>query len=119
MRAFANGVEILPDAWLVEGLPTLLHLSLCLFFAGTIIFLFNTNHAVFCSFIRQDSSYYSPLSSEVWPLYAGILYKTLFYIRSERIVDFRSRERLQHFRDRYRDWSSGSREKAAEETVSK
>ncbi|KAN0118853.1 hypothetical protein V8E52_004625, partial [Russula decolorans] len=78
---FANGVDILPNAWVVEGLPTLLHLSLFLFFAGLVIFLFNTNQAVFSSvfwwiglfsiayalitlmpFVRHDSPYYSPLS---------------------------------------------------------
>jgi len=141
MRAFyAKGVDILPNAWLVEGLPTLLHLSLFLFFAGTIIFLFNINHAVFYSvswwigpfaivyglitllpFIRYDSPYYSPLSPAVWLLYAGVsylIYKVIFYIRSDRIVLFSSWQRLRHVRDRYRDWSLGGREKAAEETVS-
>ncbi|KAF8495930.1 hypothetical protein F5888DRAFT_1598874, partial [Russula emetica] len=50
MRAlFANGLDILPHDWVVEGLPTLLHLSVFLFFAGLAIFLFNINQAVFSS----------------------------------------------------------------------
>jgi hypothetical protein len=141
MRGFyANGVKILSSTWLVEGLPTLLHLSLFLFFAGTFIFLFNINHAVFYSvcwwigpfsiiyglitllpFIRYDSPYYSPLSSAMWFLYAGmshLIYKVIFCIKSDRIVVYKSWRRSRRFRDRYRDWSLGGREKAAEETVS-
>ncbi len=33
--------------WTVEGLPTLLHIFLFLFFGGLLIFLFNTDHEVF------------------------------------------------------------------------
>jgi Family of unknown function (DUF6535) len=52
MRAFfANGVEKMHIAQVVEGLPTLIHLSLFLFFAGLAIFLFNINHAVFSSVV--------------------------------------------------------------------
>ena len=50
MRAFfANGVEKMHIAGVVEGLPALLHLSVFLFFAGLVIFLFNINHTVFSS----------------------------------------------------------------------
>jgi Family of unknown function (DUF6535) len=45
MRAFfANGVEKMHISWAVEGLPTLLHLSLFLFFGGLVIFLNNVDH---------------------------------------------------------------------------
>ena len=48
MRAFfANGMEKMHIAQVVEGLPTLIHISLFLFFGGVAIFLFNINHAVF------------------------------------------------------------------------
>ena len=48
MRAFfANGVDEMHIPWAVEGLPTLLHLSLFLFFGGLIIFLFNVDQKVF------------------------------------------------------------------------
>ncbi|KAI0293702.1 hypothetical protein B0F90DRAFT_1642314, partial [Multifurca ochricompacta] len=44
---FAEGVEKLHLPWAVEALPTLVHFSLFLFFAGLLIFLFNINHTVF------------------------------------------------------------------------
>jgi len=81
----------LPSA--VELLPALIHLSLFLFFAGLVIFLFNINHSVFVSAIwwiglysitygwvtlmpifYYDSPYYTPLSSFAWSLYASALY---------------------------------------------
>ncbi|KAH9970797.1 hypothetical protein BJV74DRAFT_738482, partial [Russula compacta] len=80
MRAFfADGVDRLHIPWAVEGLPTLVHLSLFLFFSGLLIFLFNVNHTVFgwaiwwigvflavygwvtvMPIFRHDSPYYSP-----------------------------------------------------------
>ena len=48
MRAFfANGAEKMHIPLVLEGLPTLLHLSLFLFFGGLIIFLFNVDQEVF------------------------------------------------------------------------
>ena len=48
MRAFyADGVEKMHIPWAVEGLPTLLHLSLFLFFGGLAIFLLNVDEEVF------------------------------------------------------------------------
>ncbi|KAI0289036.1 hypothetical protein B0F90DRAFT_1921617 [Multifurca ochricompacta] len=44
---FAEGVDKLHLPWAVEALPTLIHLSLFLFFAGLVVFLFNVNHTVF------------------------------------------------------------------------
>ena len=77
----------------VELLPALIHLSLFLFFAGLLIFLFNIHHSVFVSVIwwiglysitygwvtlmplaRYDSPYYTPLSSFAWSIYASTLY---------------------------------------------
>ncbi|KAF8263892.1 hypothetical protein EI94DRAFT_1519046, partial [Lactarius quietus] len=40
---FAEGVEKLLLPWTVETLPTLLHMSLFLFFAGLVVFLSNVN----------------------------------------------------------------------------
>ncbi|KAH9987584.1 hypothetical protein BJV77DRAFT_927043, partial [Russula vinacea] len=82
MRAFfANGVDKMHIPWAVEGLPTLLHLSMFLFLGGLVIFLFHIDHAVFSSvmwwiglfsivyglitvlpIVRHDSPYYAPLS---------------------------------------------------------
>src|SRR6201996_1491713 len=44
---FAEGVENLHLPWTVEALPTLLHISLFLFFAGLGIFLFGIHKTVF------------------------------------------------------------------------
>ena len=97
MRAFfANGVDEMGIPWAVEGLPTLLHLSLFLFFAGLVIFLFNVDQEVFTRvvwwivlfsivyglitllpLIRHDSPYNTPLSSAAWFLYARIQYVAL------------------------------------------
>ena len=92
MRAFfAEGVDSMHIPWAVEGLPTLLHLSLFLFFGGLAIFLFNVDHEVFSyvvlwiglfclvygmitllPLIRQDSPYNSPLSTPAWFLLAAM-----------------------------------------------
>ena len=95
---FADGVDKMHIPWAVEGLPTLLHLSLFLFFGGLAIFLFDIDREVFkyviwwigffflvyimitlLPFIRLDSPYNSPLTTPVWFLYTttGIL---TFYI---------------------------------------
>ncbi|KAI0265791.1 hypothetical protein BC834DRAFT_813512, partial [Gloeopeniophorella convolvens] len=48
IRAFYfEGVEKHHLPWVVEALPALLHVSLFLFFAGLVVFLFNINHTVF------------------------------------------------------------------------
>jgi len=77
----------------VETLPTLLHISLFLFFSGLLIYLFNIDLTVFMALVccvglftvvyscitfmplfRHDSPYYTPLSSSVWLFYAVISY---------------------------------------------
>ena len=97
MRAyFVNGVDKMRIPLAVEGLPTLLHLSLFLFFVGLSIFLFNVHQEVFIfvvswigffstvyglitllPLIRHDSPYNTPLSTPAWFLYARILDITL------------------------------------------
>ena len=82
IRAFYNnGVEELRVTWMIECLPTLLHISLFFFFAGLSIFLFSVNRAIFkvvtvwimlCVILyawltvlpiyRKDSPYSTPLS---------------------------------------------------------
>ena len=137
MRAFfANGVEKMHVPWAVEGLPTLLHLSLFLFFLGLAIFLFNVDHEVFISvvwwigsfsmvyglitllpIIRHDSPYNSPLSTPVWFLYARIRYVTFLIIDSI-APRFWTWVRFNLLRDRYQGWMLGGVEKAAEDTAS-
>ena len=137
MRAFfASGVDRLRIPWAVEGLPTLLHLSLLLFFAGLAIFLFNLNKEVFkcvvvwigifsmvyglitlLPLIRHDSPYYTPLSVPAWLLYAGIPYvtfKVLAFITYS-YGSYDTWKRCDASRDRYCGWVLGGMEKVAEE----
>jgi hypothetical protein len=90
---FSGGVKHLHLPFAVEALPTLLHISLFLFFSGLLIYLFNIDLAVFIVLVccvglfavvyscitfmplfRHDSPYYTPLSSSVWLFYAVISY---------------------------------------------
>jgi hypothetical protein len=88
---FAEGVEKCLLPWAVETLPTLLHISLFLFFAGLVVFLWNVNLTIFklvlswvavCTalygcftlmpFFRHDSPYYTSLSSSAWSIVYGL-----------------------------------------------
>jgi hypothetical protein len=134
MRAlFAEGVEKMYIPWAVEGLPTLVHLSVFLFLGGLVIFLFNVDHWVFSSVIwwivlfsivyglitvmpivRYNSPYCAPLSRPAWFLYAGMVYVFLEVLVS-RSSTFESWRDL---KDRYHRWMLGGVEKAAEEMMS-
>ena len=101
MRAFfAEGVDKMHIPWAVEGLPTLLHLSLFLFFSGVAVFLFSVDREVFgyvvwwiglfclvygmitvLPLIWQDSPYNSPLSTPAWFVYATMTYVTIKILR--------------------------------------
>ncbi|KAH9056357.1 hypothetical protein EDB87DRAFT_1687577 [Lactarius vividus] len=97
---FAEGVERLRLPWTVEALPTLLHISLFLFFAGLGVFLFGIHKTVFSVVIawvglcvvvyayltalpilHKDSPYHAPLSSLFW-----------FCVTSMRYAAFPSRD---------------------------
>ena len=88
---FAEGVNKFLLPWAVEALPTMLHLSLFLFFAGLAVFLWNVNLTIFkfvlswvglctalygcITFIpvfRHDCPYLTPLSSPAWHFVTGI-----------------------------------------------
>jgi hypothetical protein len=109
---FFKGVDTLHLPLVVEALPTLLHLSLFLFFAGLAIYLFNINHTVFtvvawwvglCTatyigvtlmpLFRHDSPYYAPLSSSAWYLVNGALCAILNSLNSPvtRLLGYESR----------------------------
>ncbi|KAN0140604.1 hypothetical protein V8E53_001813, partial [Lactarius tabidus] len=82
---FAEGIKKSHLSMVVEALPTLIHVSVSLFFAGVVVFLWNVNLTIFnlvlswisvCAafygcitfiplFLR-DSPYYSPLTPLVW-----------------------------------------------------
>jgi len=97
---FFEGVEKSHISWVAEALPALLHLSICFFFAGLLVWLFNINHLVFLSVIlcaalsavaylwftfspifRPNSPYYVPLSLTIWTIYTSISYTTFNGIR--------------------------------------
>ena len=82
---YAEGIDKLYLHRVTRAVPILIHVSLFLFFSGLPIFLFNVNRTVFnvvvawlalcvagyacitlMPIIRQDSPYYSPLSSSTW-----------------------------------------------------
>ena len=92
---FAEGVDKCLLPWTVDALPTLLHISLFLFFAGLVVFLCNVNLTIFklvsswvglCTalygcitcmpIICHHSPYYTPLSLPAW----HILTWALFFI---------------------------------------
>ncbi|KAH9972303.1 hypothetical protein BGW80DRAFT_1140012, partial [Lactifluus volemus] len=82
-RAFyADGVDKLRFSWAVGVIPTLIHFSLFLFFAGILIYLFNVNQTAFIPVVcwvgisaaayltttfmqpfRPSSPYFTPLTS--------------------------------------------------------
>ncbi|KAH8988779.1 hypothetical protein EDB86DRAFT_2854503, partial [Lactarius hatsudake] len=97
---FAEGVDKFLLPWVVEALPTLLHISLFLFFAGISVFLWNVNLTIFKSVVswigictslygcftfipifRHDSPYRTPLSLLAWNIVAGIPFVTFRVLR--------------------------------------
>ena len=141
MRAFyADGVEKMHVPWAVEGLPTLLHISMFLFFGGVAIFLFNLDSEVFTCvvcwiglflivyglitllpLIRHENPYYTPLSKPAWYLFSSIAYvtfKVLTYI-AHGFGAYRIWDLCYDLKYRYRYWISGGMEKTAEKTAEK
>jgi hypothetical protein len=139
MRAFfADGADKMRIPWVVEGLPTLLHLSLFLFLGGLVIFLFNVDQEVFTCVVlcfglfsmvyglitllplfQHNSPYYTPLSKPAWFLYTTVLYvtfKVLAFITS--CGTYRTWKYCDDLRKRYRGRMLGGVEKMVEETAS-
>ena len=96
-RAFyAEGVESFFLPWVFEALPAMLHLSVFLFFAGLVVFLWNFDPTIaklilswvggcgvlygyltFIPIFRHDSPYHTPLSLLAWDIATGIPFLTL------------------------------------------
>jgi hypothetical protein len=115
---FAEGVDKFLLPWAVEALPTMLHLSLFLFFAGLAVFLWNVNLTIFklvlswiglctalygcITFIpifRHDSPYHTPLSLPVWHFFKGIPFLTFRALESITLFfDFFSHATYDRFR---------------------
>jgi len=142
MRAFfADGMNKMCLPYVVEALPALIHLSLFLFFAGLVIFLFNINHSVFNSVIwwigpfsmgygwimlmpifRPNSPYYAPLSLTAWSLHAFIpyaLFTILKFITTCGRGGFQTWSRFNRLSSHYRDRMLGGVLKLAERAASK
>jgi hypothetical protein len=136
---FSEGVEKCLLPWAVETLPTLLHISLSLFFSGLVVFLCNVNLTIFtlvsswaglCTalygcitcmpIIRHDSPYCTPLSLPVWHIVNGILFLVYRFLRwfnwSVRLRYDASRH-FQDLKDSCRKALVRGMQKTAEETA--
>ena len=137
---FAEGVDKFLLPWAVEVLPTMLHLSLFLFFAGLAVFLWNVNLTIFklvlswiglctalygcITFIPifcHDSPYHTPLSLPAWHFVTGI---TLLMLRDLEWItcsfDCFSNEtyrRFQRLAERYSKLLVQGMQKTAEEVA--
>jgi hypothetical protein len=139
---FADGIDKLHVPWAVEALPTLLHVSLFLFFSGLLVFLFNINHTVFSAVIwwvglstgvygcitlmpifRHDSPYYAPLSLSAWYIYTGVSYGVFHILTFITITNFGFASaiwnRVNDLLETFREWLSGDMLKTAQESASK
>ena len=138
---FSEGVAKCLLPWAVDALPTLLHISLFLFFAGLVVFLCNVNLTIFklvlswvglCAALymyitcmpifRHDSPYYTPLSLPAWHIITGMLFSCYRFLRWFN-QSVRYRHRAYH---RFRDLAESCRkslvrgmQKTAEETALK
>ncbi|KAH9060700.1 hypothetical protein EDB87DRAFT_1683453 [Lactarius vividus] len=136
---FAEGVEKFLLPWAVKALPTLLHVSLFLFFSGLVVFLCNINLTIFklvlswvgvctalygcITFIpifRDDSPYYTPLSLLAWHIVAGISFVTFRALRKLTYLHYFSGEvynRFLRLEKNYRKFLVQGMLKTAEETA--
>ena len=135
---FSEGVEKRLLPWTVDALPTLLHLSLFLFFAGLVVFLCNVNFTIFklvlswvglcvalygcitcMPIIRHDSPYYTPLSLPTWHVITGILFFVYRFLWRFNL-SIRRYSAYRHFlalEKRYRNSLVRGMRKTAEETA--
>jgi hypothetical protein len=131
---FAEGVERFVLLWVAECLPTLLHTSLFLFFAGLVVFLHNVNFTIFkltlawigfcvalygCAtfppMLYHDCPYYTPFTIFFWQVAIGIL--DIFYQVRSTFSPSRRRGALEKLRDRYHKLNMQGMHKTAEETA--
>ena len=135
---FSEGVDKRLLPWAVDALPTLLHVSLFLFFAGLVVFLCSVNLTIFklvlswvglCTalygfitcmpIIRHDSPYYTPLSLPTWHIVTGILFFTYRFLRWFTSV-LSHYDALHHFRNMEKSYHKSlvqGMQKTAEETA--
>ncbi len=96
---FFKGVGYWHFLLALDAVPTLLHLSVFLFFAGLLVLLRHISHTVFNAvvvwvlfcvviyaciiflpYFVPTSPHYAPLSSLIWQLYTGVLYPFFKYL---------------------------------------
>jgi hypothetical protein len=133
---FAEGVEKFVLLWVAESLPTLLHTSLFLFFAGLVVFLCNVEFTIFkltlawigfCSALYgcvtfapifyHDCPYYTPYTIFFWQVAIGILdifYRLRWSFGSPRL---HRRVALRSLRDHYHKLNMQGMHKTAEGTA--
>jgi hypothetical protein len=136
---FAEGVEKCLLTWAVETLPTLLHLSLFLFFAGLVVFLSNVHPTIFTlvfswvglcmalygcitcmPIIRHDSPYYTSLSLPAWHMVIGMLffvYRFLQWFNGSLRFRYGAFRHFQHLKERCLKLLVQGMQKTAEETA--
>ena len=138
---FSEGVEKCLLPWAVDALPTLLHISLFLFFAGLVVFLCNVNLTIFklvlswvglcvavygyitcMPLFRHDSPYYTPLSLPAWHIVTGLLFSSYRFLRwfnwSVRRLNL-AYYRFRDLEESFRESLKRGMQKTAEETALK
>jgi hypothetical protein len=136
---FSNAIDGLHVPWVIEGMRAMIHLSMFLFFAGLLIYLFNICHVAFAAVVWwvalstvvyasftllpifwPNSPYYAPLSSILWSLYACICY-AVFKVLSFPVFScfgIRAIDRFRDLKDYYRERFFEDIRKIAKETAS-
>jgi hypothetical protein len=136
---FAEGVDKFLLPWAVEALPTMLHLSLFLFFAGIAVFLWNVNLTIFklmlswvglctalygcITFIpifRHDSPYHTPLSLPTWHIVTGIqlvIFRVLHFFATFPCFNYKTWYHIGDIKKHYRKLLVQGMQKTAEETA--
>jgi len=122
---FVVGIERLNFVYVAEALPVLVHISLALFFAGSLLYVKELNSTVYalaCSWIglfivvyayvtcmpifRPDSPFYTPLSHAASCIYAGTSYGVAHILSSGPPiirVSMATREHFRHLKGHYRN----------------
>ena len=133
---FAEGVEKFVLLWVAESLPTLLHVSLFLFFAGLVVFLCTVNFTIFklalawigfCTAVYggitfapifcHASPYFTPFTILFWQIVLGIL-DIVYHLRSSfGSPHLRRRVGLRTLRDHYHKLNMQGLHKTAEGTA--
>ena len=137
---FSDAIDGLHVLWVIEGVRAMTHISMFLFFAGLLIYLFNICHAAFVAVVwwvalstavyvsftllpifRPNSPYYAPLSPTLWFLYACTSF-AVFQVLSSQVFSFLGPNTVARFRgsrDYYRRRLLEDIRKIAEERASK